>query len=281
MKTGLKLIAALTASLVMTLPALSQTKQPTQQALSKESVIETIKERGVMKVGLSLFTPWAIRAKNGELIGFEIDVAKKLAADMGVDVEFYPTAWDGIIPALIAGNFDVIISGMSVTAQRNMTVNFTDNYSTTGVQLVANKKLTEGKKSLEDFNDPSVTFAGRRGATTSVAVTDNFPKAKLVLFDDERAAIQELIDGRAAAILDTPPNPARYAREYPDTIYLPFPDIDFDKRGEGFAVRKGDIDALNFFNNWIAQEWRTDWLKKRHDYWFTTDGWYDQVDSPN
>jgi len=281
MKTGLKWAAALTASLMMAMPAESQTKQPTQQALAKESVIETIKERGVMKVGLSLFTPWAIRAKDGELIGFEIDVAKQLAADMGVDVEFYPTAWDGIIPALVSGNFDVIISGMSVTPQRNMTVNFTDAYATTGVQLVANKQLTEGKKSLADFNDPSVTFAGRRGATTAVAVTDNFPKAKLVLFDDERAAIQEVIDGRAHAILDTPPNPARHVRDFPDKIVLPFPDIDFDRRGEGFAVRKGDIDALNFFNNWIAQGWRTEWLKKRHDYWFTTGDWYDQVDSPN
>ena len=51
-----------------------------------------------------------MRNKKGELIGFEIDVAKKVAADMDVDIEFVPTAWDGIIPALIAGKFDVIIA---------------------------------------------------------------------------------------------------------------------------------------------------------------------------
>ena len=67
-----------------------------------------------MKVGMSTFVPWAMRDKQGELIGFEIDVAKKVAADLGVEIEFVPTAWSGIIPALIAGNFDVIIGGIAL-----------------------------------------------------------------------------------------------------------------------------------------------------------------------
>ena len=80
----------------------------------------------MIRIGLSLFVPWSMRDKNGDLIGFELDVGRKLAEDMGVEVEFVPTSWDGIIPALVSGNFDVIISGMSVTAQRNLTINFTD-----------------------------------------------------------------------------------------------------------------------------------------------------------
>ena len=79
--------------------------QDTQQGLSQDSVIESIKREGVLKVGMSTFVPWAMRDKNGDLIGFEIDVAKQLAEDMGVEAEFVPTAWDGIIPALLAGKF--------------------------------------------------------------------------------------------------------------------------------------------------------------------------------
>ncbi|MGI9491082.1 MAG: transporter substrate-binding domain-containing protein, partial [Geminicoccaceae bacterium] len=103
--------------------------QQAQQALSSESVIETIKQNGVLKVGLSTFVPWAMRNKEGELIGFEIDVATELAKDMGVEIEFTPTAWDGIIPALLAGKFDVIISGMTIKPERNLTVNFTTPYA--------------------------------------------------------------------------------------------------------------------------------------------------------
>ena len=61
------------------------------------SVLDTIKERGVMKVGLGIFVPWAMKDKQGELVGFEIDVAKSIAEELGVEIEFIPTAWDGII----------------------------------------------------------------------------------------------------------------------------------------------------------------------------------------
>ena len=70
-----------------------------QQQLTTESVIETIMKRGKVKVGMATFVPWAMRNKAGDLIGFEIDVATKLAADLGVEIEFVPTAWSGIIPA--------------------------------------------------------------------------------------------------------------------------------------------------------------------------------------
>ena len=138
--------------------------QNARQELSAESVIETIKRRGAVTIGLSLFVPWSMRDRNGELIGFEVDVGRKLAEDMGVEAEFVPTAWDGIIPALVSGKFDVIISGLSITPQRNLTVNFTQPYAYTGATILANRQLTEGF-SVEDFNSPEVTFAARRGGT--------------------------------------------------------------------------------------------------------------------
>ena len=249
--------------------------QDAAQALSGQSVIETIKRRDAIKVGLSLFSPWSMRDRNGDLIGFEIDVGRKLAEDMGVDVEFIPTAWDGIIPALVAGKFDVIVSGLSVTPQRNLTVNFTQPYAFTGATILANRALTEGF-SMEDFDRPDVTFAARRGATPAAIIVVAFPNAELLLFDEEGAAIQEVLNGNAHATVASEPTPSREARTYPDTLYIPF-DVLFDRLGEGFAVRKGDPDALNFFDNWIAYHWRTGWLQARHDYWFTTDDWADQV----
>ena len=85
-----------------------------QQDISAASTIETIKKRGVLKVGMDIFQPWAMKDKNGKLIGFEIDVATRLAEDIGVKVEFLPTAWSGIIPALLTGKFDVINNNVSL-----------------------------------------------------------------------------------------------------------------------------------------------------------------------
>lgn len=268
---GTMAAGAVAAGLV--LPSFAQSTAT--QALTSESVIETIKQRGVIKIGLSLFVPWSMRDKNGELIGFELDVGRQLAEDMGVDVEFVPTAWDGIIPALVAGKFDVIISGMSVTAQRNLTINFTDPYAYSGLTILANRELTEGFM-LEDLNSENVIFTARRGATPAIVIPKVFPKAQLLQFDEDGAAAQEVLNGQAHATMAAEPTPSREARTYPDTLYVPF-DVLYDQRGEGFAVRKGDPDALNYFNNWISHQWRVGWLKERHDYWFTTEDWADQV----
>ena len=264
------LMGVLLAVSVPTVPA-----QTARQELSAESVIETIKRRGVIKIGLSLFMPWSMRDRNGELIGFEIDVGRKLAEDMGVDVEFVPTSWDGIIPALVTGKFDTIISGLSITPQRNLTVNFTDPYAYSGSTLLANRQLTEGF-SIEDFNSPDVTIAARRASTSAVAAASHFPLAELLLFDDDGATVQEVLNGNAHATMNKEPTPSRELRRYPGTLHIPF-DVVFDQTGEAFAVRKGDPDALNFFNHWIANHWRSGWLEERQDYWFTTEDWADRV----
>ena len=64
-----------------------------QQKLVAESAIEQIVQRGTLRVGMDVFVPWAMKDKKGELIGFEIDVARQLAKDMGLQVEFVPTKW--------------------------------------------------------------------------------------------------------------------------------------------------------------------------------------------
>ncbi|MGI9395253.1 MAG: transporter substrate-binding domain-containing protein [Boseongicola sp.] len=249
-------------------PALAQNAT---QALSSESVIETIKERGVIKIGLSLFVPWSMRDLNGDLIGFELDVGRQLAEDMGVEVEFIPTSWDGIIPALVSGNFDAIISGMSVTASRNLTINFTDPYAFSGLAVYSNKAMTDGF-SRDDFNSEDVTFAARRGATPAVVIAKQFPNAQILLFDEDGAAAQEVLNGNAHATMAAQPTPNREVANYPETLHIPFEAL-YDPRGEAFAIRKGDPDAINYFNNWIAQQWRSGWLEERHNYWFATTEW--------
>jgi len=258
---------------ILTAPVMAQ---QASQALSSDSVIETIKKRGAIKIGLSVFKPWSMSDKDGELIGFELDVGKKLAEDMGVEAEFIPTAWDGIIPALVAGKFDVIISGMTTTPQRNLTINFTNPYAYSGLTILANIKMTEGMANIEDYNSPDLTFAARRGATPATLIAEMFPKATLLLFDEDGAATQEVLNGKAHATMAAEPTPSAEARRYPESLNVPF-DTSFSATGESFGLRKGDPDALNFFNNWINMYTLNGWLKERYDYWFRGNDWADQV----
>lgn len=247
-----------------------------QNQLVSESGIEAVMQRGVLRVGMSTFVPWAMKDKNGELIGFEIDVARRLAKDMGVKVEFVPTKWAGIIPALLTGKFDVIIGGMGIRPDRNLKVNFTIPYDYTGMSIVANKKLAAGFKSLEDFNRSDVTIAVRLGSTAVAATKKYMPKAKLVLFDDESQAYQEVVNGRAHAVVGSAPTPAFHAIKYAEVLFLPVEGT-FTKEPIGFAVQKGDFDTVNYLNNWITVVAAEGWLKERKHYWFETKDWEGQL----
>lgn len=262
-----------TLALVLTLGATAQAG--IQQDLAASSVIETIKQRGTLRVGLSTFVPWAMRNKQGDLIGFEVDVATQVAKDMGVELELVPTAWAGIIPALLAGKFDVIIGGMSITPARNLTVNFTIPYAHSGIQMAANKELAGGF-SIEDFNSSDVTLACRRGATPCTLAQELFPKATLKRFDHDAQAFQDVLNGNSYAVLSSSPKPTFYALRYPKKLFMPADD-NLTHTDEAFAVRKGDPDALNFFSNWIRVNTSNGWIAKRHHYWFETQDWADQV----
>ena len=247
--------------------------QQTRQELSSQSTLEQVLQRGTLKVGFSTFVPWAMKDKTGKFIGFEIDVARRLAEDMGVEVQFIPTKWSGIIPALLTGKFDVIIGGMGILPKRNLKVNFTRPYEYSGMSLLANSEKAKGMTKLEDFNSKDVVLAVRMGATPVEAAKRYMPKAQLRLFDDEAQAVQEMLNGRAHAVVASSPLPAFTHLKYPQKTFLPLGKDTFTKEPIGFAVRKGDPDFMNFLNNWILVTESEGWLKDRYEYWFTTQDW--------
>ncbi|MCF8113182.1 MAG: transporter substrate-binding domain-containing protein [Desulfotignum sp.] len=244
--------------------------------LAKESIIEKIQKDKVIRVGMSTFVPWAMKDKHGKLIGFEIDVARQLAKDMGVDVEFVPTAWSGIIPALMTGKFDVIIGGMGITAERNLKVNFTAPYDYSGMSMVAHRKKAQGFSSLADFNKKDVKIAVRMGTTAEQAARRFLPKASLRLFENESQALQELNLGRVHAVVSSAPMPVFHALKYPEKLFVPLKE-NFTREPIGFAIRKGDYDALNYFNNWIINQHASGFLKEKKAFWFESRDWEDLV----
>jgi polar amino acid transport system substrate-binding protein len=264
--------ACLLAGIILMMMACANNSTPSGQAEKKESMIEQVQKRGVLRVGMSTFVPWAMKDKTGKFIGFEIDVATRLAKDTGVKVEFVPTKWSGIIPALITGKFDIIIGGMGIIPSRNLKVNFSIPYDYTGMSIVASKTLAAGFSRLEDFNRPDVVIAARLGSTAVTAAKKYMPKAQLRLFDDESEAYQELVNGRVHAVVASAPTPAFQALKYPAKLFLPL-DKTFTREPIGFAVKKGDFDTMNYLDNWIRYVESEGWLKDRKNYWFRTKDW--------
>ena len=184
----------------------------------RESVVEKVVRRGTLRVGFSSFVPWAMQDKEGRYIGFEIDVAERLAQDLGVKLQLVPTNWDGIIPALLSGKFDVIIGSMSITPQRLLSVNFTIPYDHAYVDLTLNREKSAAINKLEDLNAEGVTIAVRTGTTAAAAAAKLFPKANLRMFNDEAPAVEEVLSGRAHAFVSSAPLPAMETLKHGDTL---------------------------------------------------------------
>ena len=262
------LLAAHVASALAPAPAFAQ-------AQTQASAIETMQRRGSIMVGMATFVPWAMRDAQGNLVGFEIDVATKLAKDLDLKLELLPTAWDGIIPALIAGKFDVIIGGMTVTTKRNLTVNFSAPYDRAGSSLAVAKSLETGF-TLATLNTPRITISCRRGSTACTNAAEYFPKATLRQFDDEAAVVQEVLNGNAQAFAGTEPLPTRIAAENPGKLFTPLSqETELNRLPAAMAVRKGDPDTLNVLNNWI--EANAKFFQARRHYWFETQEWKSQM----
>jgi polar amino acid transport system substrate-binding protein len=112
----------------------------------------------------------------------------------------------------------------------------------------------------------------RLGSTAAAAAKKFMPKAKVHKFDDESQAYQELINGKAHAVVGSAPMPTFQALKYPEKLFLPLKGT-FTREPIGFAVKKGDFDTINFFNNWITVVRAEGWLKERKHYWFGTKEW--------
>lgn len=250
----------------------------TRPSFAATPLIDEIKSRGVLRGGLSTFVPWAMRDKQGKLIGYELDVGTRLAADLGVKYEPIPTAWDGIIPALLAGSFDLIIGGMTATPAREQSVDFTEAYSFTGLSLVASKKVAPGLATLEAFNKPAITVVVRRGTPAATFVQEKLPLATLRQFDDDAPSLQELLNGNAAAWITSAPKPAFAAVDHPDALYMPM-DKPLTAQRDGMAIRKGEPATTAALNAWIAARKADGFLAERFHFWFEQRSWLAQVQS--
>lgn len=238
-----------------------------------DSVIDDVVKRGTLRVGLSTFVPWAFVNKQGQFVGYEVDVATQLAKDLGVKLELVPTAWDGIIPALNAGKFDMLIGGMSITTKRNLSVNFSVPYGGTELVVLAQPKYADVK--IADINSRKYTFTARRGALPATVAKREFPRGKLLQFDDDGVSAQEVINGKADFTVTTGTEAATYIDDNPNKLVMLENGRAIEKTPSAIALRRGDVNTLNVVNNWILV--KQNWLQARSDYWFKTKQWKDQL----
>lgn len=239
--------------------------------------IAEIQKRGTLRVGMEPgYMPFELTNQKGEIIGFDVDMAKRMAKAMGVKLELVSTAWDGIIPALLTGKFDVIMSGMTLTQERNMTVNFAQPYILIGQSILLNKEFAGTVNSYKDLNDPKYTVASKLGTTGEQATKRLISKAKYISYETEQEGVIEVINGKIDAfIYDLPFNAIAFSQKGQGKIvHLDQP---FTKEPLAWAIRKGDPDFLNWLNNFMSQVKYDGVYDKIYNKWFRNDAWLKEI----
>ena len=270
LKAALGVLAVLIATPFTMAQTASRTARPADS-------LSAIRKAGELKVGVSVFEPWVMRDKDGELIGFEIEVARKLASDLGVELKLQPVGFEGIIGDLNAGRFDVVITGMYATPERALLVNFTEPLNYSLVELVANRDKAGGADSLGDFNKEDVTIGFVAGTVYGDLAAANFPKAKTQTFAQELDMLTALNEGKITAAIASTPAPEIYVKLGGKKLKVPVKEP-LAKYGESIAVRKGDQELLNYLNTWVRYYRTSDWLQAEYKKWFVDMNWLNDVE---
>ncbi len=260
------------AALIVAGIFLSATAFAADIELAKKSTLEQIIKRGELRVGMEAgYQPFEMQDEKGNIVGFDVDMAHEMGkAIFGKGgekkVKLVNTAWDGIIPALMTGKFDIIMSGMTLLQSRNLKVNFCEPYYYIGQCLLISKKNAGKIKSIADLNKKGMVITSKLGVTGAFTAEKMAPKATLRLFKTEAEGALQVANGLADAFIYDEPQVRVFAAKYKDKTVGIFKPITFEPLA--WAINKGDPDFMNWLNNFLRQvrgDGRWEQLKKK---WF-------------
>ncbi|HUX22922.1 MAG TPA: basic amino acid ABC transporter substrate-binding protein [Spirochaetia bacterium] len=203
---------------------------------------------------------------NKQIVGFDIDLLNAAAAAAGFQVKFQDTAWDGIFAGLGNGDYDAVISSVTITDERKKVMDFSMPYLNAGQVLVVQSGVT-GVSTLADMKGKSV---GAQIGTTGAMAIDKVPGVKLNTYDEIGLAIEDLANGRIAGVVVDSPTAANYVLQNDNYKgRLKIIGKPFTTEYYGVAVNKGNSRVLNMnnqglqivLNNGTEQALEAKWLR--------------------
>jgi len=220
------------------------------------------------------YPPFSYVTPDGELAGFDIDIAKALGAAMGAEVELVAQDWDGIIPALLAKKYDAIVASMAITEERKKKVAFSNKYYNTPAKFIC-KKGTLTEFSRDNIKGKKVGV--QRATIHDSYLTDNYGNdVEVVRYGTQDEAYLDLVAGRVDMLLADSIALSDGFLQKPEGKDYQFigPDLTDPKwfgEGTGIAIRKEDKDLVELFNKAINQIRADGTYKKIQDKYFDFD----------
>jgi polar amino acid transport system substrate-binding protein len=238
--------------------------------------LQEVLNTGTLRVGITLYARGAMRGNDGELVGFEVDVARQLAADLGVKAELLPYDVERLVPALESNEIDVIAAGLTITPERALHVNFSDPYAESGIGLATHVERTASVTDVNALDRDTITIAAVEGSVGAQLARRLWPHARVQVFPSVDAASRALLAGEVHGYVEDEPVPTFLSLENPGVVDVPT-GRPLLVSPAGFAVNKGDPDFLAFLNAWITAHKADTWLPTTASYWFESLRWRERL----
>ncbi|WP_397457773.1 transporter substrate-binding domain-containing protein [Pseudomonas asplenii] len=240
--------------------------------------IDEAVRRGSLKVGTNpTYMPFQMTDKQGRVVGFEIDLLHEMSKALGVRLELLPSAYPELIPDLLAGKTDLIASGMTLTPERNLRLNFSDPFIVVGQTMLITQELSGRVQGFEDLNDAAFRIRVKAGTTGEIVAKKLIGNAQLVSYATEEEGVRDVLDGKADAFIhDAPYNLVAANRLGAGKLVCL--DQPFTYERLAFGLKKGDHDSLNWINHFLNQIAEDGTYDRIHDKWFKETAWLAEID---
>lgn len=219
----------------------------------------------VLKIGAEMtFPPFEFQDEgNKEYVGFDMDLARAIAKQMGAEAQIQNIGFDGLIPALEAGNIDIIVSGMSITEERKAKVGFSKPYYKSGLSIVVKNENTT-IKSFKDLEGKNIAVQiGTTGAEEARKIKD----AKVREYNSNSEAYMELKAGGVDAVVNDLPVNEYYMAKSGDKSAKIVGDI-LNAEEYGMAVTKKNTELAEKVNKALDELKQNGEYEKIYMKWF-------------
>jgi ABC-type amino acid transport substrate-binding protein len=246
---------------------------PFKFAFAAGKSLDEIKKAGVIKIGVEgTFPPFSYR-ENGEIKGYDVDLAAVMFKELGVKPEFVDTQWSGVVLALLSGRFDIIMSSLSYTKERMEKVAFSTPYADSSLALLVRAADGDKVKGFEDLSGKTIGLKAGTPEETSAPSYDAKVKAAkgtgfaaVKTFDADPTAILALGQGSVDAVISNMTNLGLVLKQAPGKFALVR-----NIAGNSFAgigIRKEDTELKTYIDGQLEALKKDGQLAKMQEKWF-------------
>ena len=268
---------ALVAMMVTGCSALRPVEKTTTPAHASPTIAR-IRERGELIVGLSGDQPpLNSTEKTGEIVGFEPDIAKMLADSLGFSLKLVARPFNELLPALQAGEVDAVISGVTMTPERNLDVAFVGPYFVSGKSVLAKAKTIKSIDDTSDLDNPSMRLVVLAGSTSEIFVKELLPKAQLITATTYEEGVQHVLKDTADALVADFPYCVLQVLQHPEAKLVTLGEP-FTYEPLGIAIPGNDPLFTNLVTNFLITMEGTGRLFDMKVRWFSDGPWLDEME---